>query len=170
METTKEFSLNNKVLKFVNTVDENDSSKIFTNRYFYANIRGQSQPMIAKQKKDEYYNQLQIQLTHLQETKLTEQDFCEALIEGCRQHILKYGRLIISDLWTQLNITMHLVDATKGTFHNHIETLEDGIELRNYYQNVAQQVLIDFILVPDPNEIGGIGRPPKLVPLKSLNQ
>jgi hypothetical protein len=168
METTKELSLNNKVIKFTNIVDENDESKIYTSRYFYMDVRGQRQPMMAKQNKDEYYSQLEIQLTSLQGKKQTEQDFCEALFEGCRQHIIKYGRLIISDLWAQLNITMHLVDATKGIFHNHIETLEEGIELRNYYLNVAQQVLIDFILVPDPNEIGEIGRPPKLIPLKSL--
>src|SRR5665647_166250 len=99
METSKEFILNNKILKFVNTVDVNDNSKIFTNRYFYMNVRGQRQPMIGKQNKIEYYDQLQIQLTYLQGKKLTERDFCEALLEGCRQHILKYGRLIISDLW-----------------------------------------------------------------------
>ena len=170
METTKEFSLNNKNLKFVNSVDETDYNKIITSRYFYANVRGQRQPIIGKQIKDEYYSQLQLQLTFLQGKKLTEKDFFEALIEGCRQHILKFGRLIISDLWTQLNVTMHLIDSTKGLFHNHIETEDDGIELRDYYQNAAKEVLIDFILVPDPNDIGGIGRPRKLVPLKSINQ
>ena len=168
MENSQEFMLNNKVLKFVNTIDENDNSKIFTNRYFYMNIRGQKQPMIAKQNKVEYYNQLKIQLDNLQGSKLTERDFFEGLIEGCKQHIKKYGRLIISDLWTQLNSTMHLVDVTKGIFHNHILTEEDGIELRSFYLNAAQEVLVDYILVPDPNDIGGFGRPPKLIPLKSI--
>lgn len=168
METTKEFVLNNKVIKFVNIFDANDDSKIFTNRYFYMNVREQRQPVIGKQNKIEYYNQLQIQLNYLQGKKLTERDFCEALLEGCKHHILKYGRLIISDLWTQLNPTMHIIDVTKGIFHNHIVTEEDGIELRNFYLNAAQEILIDYILVPDPNDVGGIGRPPKLVPLKSI--
>lgn len=168
METSKEFLLNNKIIKFVNTVDVNDNSKIFTNRYFYMNVRGQRQPVIGRQLKNEYYDQLQIQLTFLQGKKLTERDFFEALLEGCRHHILKYGRLIISDLWTQLNPTMHIIDATRGIFHNHISTEEDGIELRTFYLNAAQEVLVDYILVPDPNDMGGIGRPPKLVSLKSI--
>ena len=146
METTKEYYLNNKILKLTNKIDENDESKIFTSRYFYINVRGLRQEMIAKQKKEEYYSQLELQLSSLQGKNQTEKDFCDALLEGCKQHIIKYGHLIISDLWTQLNITMHLIDATKGIFHNHIETLEDGIELRNYYLNVAQQVFIDYIL------------------------
>lgn len=169
METSIEFILNDKALKFVNELDMSDNSKIFTNRYFYMNIRGQKQPMIAKQNKIEYYNDLQLQIKYLQGKTLTEKDFFEALVEGCKNHILKYGRLIITDLWTQLNSTMHIIDATKGVFHNHILTEEDGIELRNYYLNAAKEVLIDFILVPDPNDIGGIGRSPKLVPLKSIN-
>jgi len=168
METTKEFTLNNRILKFVNTVDEIDITKILTNRYFYMSIRGHNEPMICKQKKENYYSQLQIQLDYLQGKRLTEQDFCEALIEGCKNHIIKYGRLIISDLWGQLNYTMHIIDVTNGIFHNNIETEDDGIELRTFYLNTVQEILIDYILVPDPNDIGGIGRPPKLVPLKSL--
>jgi len=168
METTKEFKLNNKILKFVNTVDEDDISKIFINRYFYSNIRGLRQPMIIKQKKDEYYNQLQIQLHYLQGTKLTQRDFNEALIEGCKHHIVKYGRLLISNLWGQLSVTMHIIDATNGIFHNYIKTEEDGIELRGFYQKVTQEDLIDFILVPDPNDLGGFGRQRNLVQLKSI--
>lgn len=170
METSKEFILNNKILKFVNTADFNDDSKIFTARYFYMNIGGQRQPMITKQNKLDYYNQLQIQLDFLEGKNLTERDFCESLLEGCKHHILKYGRLIISDLWGQLNPTMHIIDATKGIFHNHIENEEDGIALRDFYLNAAQEVLIDFILVPDPNSLGKIGHPPKLVPLKSIKK
>lgn len=63
---------------------------------------------------------------------------------------------------------MHIIDATNGIFHNNIETEDDGIKLRTFYLNTVQEILIDYILVPDPNDIGGIGRPPKLVPLKSL--
>ena len=170
METSKDFILNNLILTFVNTVDDNDADKIFTTRYFYMNIGGQKRPMIAKQNKLEYYTQLQIQLDFLQGKDLTERDFCEALLEGCKHHILKYGRLIISDLWTQLNPTMNIIDVTKGIFHNHIKTEEDGIALREFYLKTAQEILIDYIFVPDPNDIGRIGQPPKLVPLKSINK
>ena len=168
METSKEILLNGRRLKFVNQIDTNDSSKIFTERYFYINVRGQKQPMVGKQKKEEYYSQLQIQIDFLQGKQLTEQNLFEALIKGCVAHINKYGRLIISDLWTQLNSTMHIIDATNGVFHNYIDTEEDGIELRELFLNSAKDALIDYILVPDPNDIGGIGRPPKLVPLKSI--
>lgn len=168
METIKEFTLKNKILKFVNTLDETDKNKIFTNRYFYIPVRGKQQPMISRQNKEEYYSQIQIQLDFLQKTNLTQRDFCEALLEGCRHHILKYKRLIISDLWGQLNITMHILDATNGIFHNHIESEAGGIDLRIFYQEIAEEILIDFIWVPDPNNLGGIGRAPKLVPLKSL--
>ena len=136
METSKEILLNGRRLKFVNQIDTNDSSKIFTERYFYINVRGQKQPMVGKQKKEEYYSQLQIQIDFLQ------------------------GK--------QLNSTMHIIDATNGVFHNYIDTEEDGIELRELFLNSAKDALIDYILVPDPNDIGGIGRPPKLVPLKSI--
>ena len=169
METTKEFYLNGKKISITNRIDETDDTKIYTTgRYFYMGQGSQRRPVIGKVPKIDYYNQIKIQLDILEGTTLTERDFFLGLIEGCKIHIQKYGRLIISDLWSQLNYTMHLVDATKGLFHTHIDSEDDGIELREFYLRGAQEMLIDYILVPDPNDIGGIGRPPKLVPLKSL--
>lgn len=166
-EITKEFRLNNKVLKFTNKVDESDNSKIFTSRYFFMDVRGKRRPVITKQIKDEYYGYLKAQLNYLEGKRLTEQDIFEALIAGCKEHIKKYGRLIISDLYGQLHATMHIVDATKGIFHNHIKTEDDGIELRNFYQNGAQELLEDFILVPDPSNPFSDGKY-NLVTLKSV--
>lgn len=168
METTKLFILNGKNIKITNTLDEQDSSKIYTNRYFYMMQGGQRRPVIGKTPKIDYYTQVEKYIIFLEGRDLTERDFFEALIEGCKNHILKYGRLIISDLWTQLTYTMHVVDATNGIFHNHINTEEEGIELREFYLRGAQELLLDFILVPDPNDIGGFGRTPNLVPLKSI--
>lgn len=168
METTKVFVLNGKTIQITNTLDELDSSKIYTNRYFYMMQGGQRRPVIGKTPKIDYYSQIEKYVNFLQGKTLTERDFFEALIEGCRNHILKYGRLIISDLWTQLTYTMHIVDATKGVFHNHINTEDEGIELREFYLRGAQELLLDFILVPDPNDIGSFGRTPNLVPLKSI--
>jgi hypothetical protein len=169
METTKEFLLNGKYIKITNTVDENDNSKILTTgKYFFMNIRGERKPMIARTPKVDYYTQIKIQIDKLEGTKLTERDFFLALIEGCKIHIQKYGRLIISDLWSQLNYTMHLLDSTNKIFHTHIKTEDEGIELREFYLNAAQEMLIDYILVPDPKDFGGMGIPQKLVPLKNL--
>jgi hypothetical protein len=168
METTKVFVLNGKSIQITNTLDELDSSKIYTNRYFYMMQGGQRRPVIGKTPKIDYYSQIEKYVNFLQGKTLTERDFFEALIEGCRNHILKYGRLIISDLWTQLTYTMHIVDATKGVFHDHINTEDEGIELREFYLRGAQELFLDFILVPDPNDIGSFGRTPNLVPLKSI--
>lgn len=168
METKKSYLLNGRLINIINTVDEIDSSKIYTNRYFYMNRGGQKFPILGKSPKADYYNQIEKYISFLQGKKLTEQDFFDSLIEGCRLHLIKYGRLIISDLWTQLNYTMHLVDSTNGVFHNHINSEEEGIELRESYLEGAKEIFLDYILVPDPNEIGGFGTPTKLVPLKSL--
>ena len=151
-----------------NAVDELNSTKIYTNRYFYMMQGGQLRPVIGKTPKLDYYSQIEKYVTFLEGKNMTEMDFFEALIEGCKNHILKYGRLIISDLWTQLTYTMHLVDATTGIFHNHINTEDEGIKLRELYLRGAQELLLDFILVPYPNDIGSFGRTQKLVPLKSI--
>jgi hypothetical protein len=169
MEVTKEFILNGRTIFIKNKEDESDSSKIFTTgKYFYMNYAGQRRPVIGKAPKIDYYTQIYIQIKFLEGTQVNEQDFFNALLDGCKKHIEKYGRLVISDLWTQLNYTMHLVDATNGIFHDYIKSEEDGIKLRENYLIKAQQSLIEYILVPDPKDIGAIGRPPKLVPLKSL--
>lgn len=169
MNATKEFVLNGRKIIITNRIDENDHTKIYTTgKYFYMNQGGQKRPVIGKVPKVDYYNQIKIQLDYLEGTSLTERDFFLALLEGCKAHIQKYGRLIISDLWSQLNYTMHLVDSTNGIFHNHIETEDVGIQLREFYLNGVQEILMDYILVPDPNDLGGIGRPPKLVTLKSV--
>jgi hypothetical protein len=169
MEITKEYILNGRTIYIKNKVDEFDNSKIYTTgKYFYMNYGGQKKPVIGKAPKIDYYTQIKIQIDFLEGEKLNEQDFFYALLEGCKKHIEKYGRLIISDLWTQLNYTMHLLDATNGVFHNYINSEEDGIKLRENYLLKAQQIFIEHILVPDPNDIGAIGRSPKLVPLKDL--
>ena len=104
------------------------------------------------------------QYLHGQNWQFTSQEF-EALLRGCEKHIEKFGRLIITDLHTQLNVTMHLVDATNGIFHTIINNEDDGISLRNYYTGAAFEMMPDHILVPHPSMTDENGRP-KLVTIR----
>lgn len=157
--------MNNKAISITNQVDEFDQNKIHTSRYFFVEVQGRRVEMTAKSNKQEYYNDIAVQLNSLQGKSLTKKDFFDAFLEGCINHIKKFGRLIVTDMHSQLNCTMHLVDATNNIFHTHIKSEQDGIELRNYYANACMQVLVDYIYVPHPflRDANGMA---KVIPLK----
>lgn len=149
-KTSKEFTLKNKKIIITTTVDELDETKIFSNRYFVREVRGKRTEMISKTKKDEFYNDIKTQLDFLQNKNLTQQDFFDAFLYGCVNHIKKFGRLIITDMHSQLNYTMHILDASNNIFHNYINSEDEGIHIRDDYASACMEVLADYILVPHP--------------------
>ena len=149
-KTSKEFTLKNKKIIITTPIDELDETKIFSNRYFVREVQGKRVEMISKTKKDEFYNDIKTQLDFLQDKNLTQQDFFDAFTIGCANHIKKFGRLIITDMHSHLNCTMHILDATNIIFHNYINNEDEGIHLRNEYATACMRVLADYILVPHP--------------------
>jgi hypothetical protein len=73
--TSKEFLLNNKTVTFTSRVDETDNSKIYTSRYFFVEVQGRKTEMTAKSDKQEYYDDIAVQLNSLQGKSFTEKDF-----------------------------------------------------------------------------------------------
>jgi len=165
MNTSKDFKLNNRTIVITTPVDEFDNNKIYTSRYFFQQVNGQKREMLAKAPKTAFYRDVEIQLEAIEGKAITERVFFEALLRGCEKHIEKFGRLIITDLHTQLNVTMHLVDATNGIFHTIINNEDDGISLRNYYTGGAFEMMPDHILVPHPSMTDENGRP-KLITIR----
>lgn len=165
MTASREFILNGRRIIITNREDEIDNSKIYTSRYFFQQVNGQKREMLAKAPKTAFYRDVEIQMQALEGKTITEKALFEAFLNGCSKHIEKFGRLIITDMHSQLNVTMHLADATNGVFHTIINNEDDGISLRNYFTGAAFEVLADHILVPHPFMTDENGRP-KLITVR----
>jgi hypothetical protein len=102
--------------------------------------------MTSKTDIREYLQMLDIQIEFLGSKSIDMHSIYEALIHGCTKHILKFGRLHQADLWSHLNCSMHIIDATNGVFHNLIKDSQSGHSIRILLQSKAEKDLQQYII------------------------
>lgn len=70
-------------------------------------------------------------------SKLGENAFYSALVESCKSHILKYNRLIINDMYTYVDYSIHILIAITNCGN-------DKKLIAEYYKKYIKSVLKEF--------------------------
>lgn len=125
-------------------------------------------PLVNTTNIDEFNEDIRMQINFLQDQIINDQNIFGSLAFMCINHIEKFNRIIITDLFAYLDNTMIIVDSTNGIFHNLINSEEDGINLRKTFQHGIVEDLYNYIWVPKPS----LNRSQEtvLIPLKDLNR
>jgi hypothetical protein len=153
-EITKSFLLKRRSITITVPIDQFDSTKILSNKFAFANMHGKKIEMVSREAPDTFFSQLRIQLNYLETREIPPDSlgvFFDALIVGCTKHIEQHKRIIITDLFSQVNYTMWLVEATRGIFHNILTTEDEYCHYRDFLIKTSVTCLKAYLWVPDPN-------------------
>ncbi len=151
---SKTFILQNKKIIITAKESEQDSTKVYTNKYHYVVVRNNKVEMTCKLPKEDFYREIIIQINYLENREIPFNSlgpFFDAFIAGCTAHIEKYGRLIVSDLWSEVNYTLWIVEAAKGHFHNQFSNENEWIAYREFLIKEGTNLLYDYIWIPHPH-------------------
>lgn len=148
------FVLHEKKISVSAKIDESDPSKVLTNMYSYAMGPNGKMELQCRDDIEEFFEQIQIQINYLESRTLDPKSlgpYFDAFATGCLAHIKKYGRIIITDLWSQVNYTLWIVKATTGVFHNVLNSDDEWLSYREFLINEGSQLLFDYLWIPHPN-------------------
>lgn len=126
-------------------VDDIDANSINTIRYrsdeFIPKNPYLSTKVLAITNKDEFISDIKLQLNYLNQIKedITGDSFTEALYHACSRHIQNFQRLIDTDLYTYIDINMHIFDSILHLPINQIKNIYSELVMeaidkyKNYY-------------------------------------
>ncbi|MCK6612518.1 MAG: hypothetical protein L6Q78_15940 [Bacteroidia bacterium] len=168
MNYKKSYALQGKeiIISVPYSVNSNNTA-INTARYHKVKIGQNKAEMFTNTDIAEFNEDIENQINFLQDKIINDKNLFESLAFMCVNHIQRFNRLIITDLYSYLDNTMIIVDSTNSIFHNLINSEEDGVRLRNNFENSIIKGLYDHIWVAKPNL--SFGTQPELVRLKDLN-
>jgi hypothetical protein len=122
-------------------------SFVHSDKFHYIEMNGKRVKMVAKTNKDEFFADLTLQVSYVASKGFTIQDFFDAILYASIEHINKFNRIFLADLWSYINTCMFILEATKGQFHNLYDKDEDAINLRTTLEANARHSLRKQLLL-----------------------
>lgn len=120
---------------------------VLSDKFHFIEINGERAQMVAKTNKDEFYNDLTLQVSFVASKGFTLQNFFDGILYASIAHVKKFKRIYLNDLWSYINASMFIMEATKGQFHNLYTTHAEAIELRTNLEVNARHSLREYLLL-----------------------